>query len=103
MQKNERNAAADPPPLPSPAKHASTYDFPNNTSTNVLSSAWNVAVCIGPKIVSITQEEKRGLKAVASRVLTSTAERPEYNKAIKIIEAAARKAQQGAGDGEDME
>lgn len=40
---------------------------------------------------------------MASRVLTSTADRPEYNKAIKIIEAAAREAQQGARDSQDLE
>ncbi|CAN0017747.1 unnamed protein product [Laminaria digitata] len=55
------------------------------------------------QIVSIRQEEKRGQKAVASRVLTSTTDRPEYNKAIQIIQKAAREAQQGAGDGEDMD
>lgn len=58
---------------------------------------------MGPKIVSVSQEEKRGQKAVASRVITSTADRPEYNKAIQIIRAAAREAEQSAGDGEDME
>eukprot|EP00904_Undaria_pinnatifida_P005540 jgi/Undpi1/2115/HiC_scaffold_12.g05501.m1 len=55
------------------------------------------------QIVSMSQEAKRGQKAVSSRVLTSTADRPEYNKAIKIIQAAAREAQQGAADDEEFE
>lgn len=46
------------------------------------------------QIISISQAEKRGKQAAESRVLESTAGRPEYNKAIKVVQAAARSARQ---------
>eukprot|EP00903_Cladosiphon_okamuranus_P016598 g15311.t1 len=48
------------------------------------------------QIVSIAQSEKGGKRAVESRVLESTPVRPEYNRAVKVVEAAGREAQRGA-------
>lgn len=47
------------------------------------------------KIVSIAQAEKRGKRAAESRVLESTPERPDYNRVIEVVKAAAREAQRG--------
>lgn len=48
------------------------------------------------QIVSIAQTESRGKRAVESRVLETTPERPEYNSAVKVVEVAGREAQRGA-------
>lgn len=50
----------------------------------------------GAKVVSIAQTEKRGMRAVESRVLESSSERPEYNRAVKVVQAAGREAQREA-------
>lgn len=46
------------------------------------------------KIISISQKESGGRAAIESRVLESSPGRPEYNRALKIVQAAAKKAQQ---------
>ncbi|CAN0160461.1 unnamed protein product [Pylaiella littoralis] len=48
------------------------------------------------QIVSIAQMEKRGLRGVESRVLESTPDRPDYNRAVKVVQEAGRAAQREA-------
>lgn len=51
------------------------------------------------QIVSVAQAEKQGKRAVESRVLESTPERPDYNRAVKVVQTAGREAQRGGGGG----
>lgn len=48
---------------------------------------------IGKQIISMAQtENKQGRQASESRVLESTAARPDYNTAVKLVQAATQQA-----------
>ncbi|CAN0202294.1 unnamed protein product [Ectocarpus sp. 12 AP-2014] len=44
------------------------------------------------QVVSAAQSEKRGQRAAESKVLSSTPDRPDYNTAVKTVQAAGREA-----------
>ncbi|CBJ27978.1 conserved unknown protein [Ectocarpus siliculosus] len=44
------------------------------------------------QVVSAAQSEKRGQRAAESKVLSSTPDRPDYNTAVKTVQAARREA-----------
>lgn len=52
------------------------------------------------KIVSVALTEKRGQRATESKVLDSTADRPDYNAAVKLVQTAGREAQRAAAQEE---
>lgn len=48
------------------------------------------------QIISFSQTgNKQGKQAAESKVLEFTADRPDYNRAVKVVQTAAQRAQEG--------